>query len=516
MSDTRRTDVLSVDAVSAILGVPGAVPLSPVAMAKSLHVTFSPGRTVSGRVAAFSAQLHDALVACGVTVLPHEQALADPVTEKLQEGIVVIAPGELESGNLPVDHVTNLRRATIVGIVDGPCPADLATASQEKLNSIVKMLAWNIVQVVIYVDDTAWTVCTMNGAIIRCSMRTLREEAFSVLVPKLAAPVVPPHANDFDVREGGLDLHDLRYRPYVQDFQESGKLWSDTGLMLFHTSLESLAFRNRYYKRLAAAYLDHRSGMSYGFLARQLAVDPPAALTAQEAREGHHADIRSGPGVFHIDGALHVTVNMPQGPMLLRVPDIWVLTTRSGCDKSNIDPQRDLVMLGLSQGRIIFSTPRGVGRSTDYKPSYDTLTILSHAMANALVAGLLNRIHPDAWFTSTLRTSGMALAHWHGYLQSAALPEGYLVHGNDNPPVSCSTFQAAIYALRGKIEAYSRSLSVHKSFTGDAHVEPHHGINLTGPTLLWLAQWALERLEVLTELQAQGTMAGERMIAVGR
>ena len=220
--------------------------------------------------------------------------------------------------------------------------------------------------------------------------------------------------------------------------------------------------------------------------------------------------------MIQINDALHVTVNMPQGPILLRVPDIWVLTTRSGCDKSNIDPQRDLVMLGLSQGRIIFSTPRGVGRSTDYKPSYDTLTILSHAMANALVAGLLQRVHADAWFAATLRASGMALAHWHGYLQTAALPEGYIVHGQDNPPVSCSTFQAAIYALRGKIEAYSRSVTVHRPFAGDAHVEPHHGINLTGPTLLWLAQWALERLEVLTELQAQGTMAGERMIAVGR
>jgi len=516
MSETRKPDVMSVDAVAAILGVPGAVPLSAVAMAKSLHVTFSPGRTVSERVASFSAQLHDALVECGVTVLPHEQALANPVTGKLREGIVVIAPGELESGNLPVDHVTNLRRATIVGIVDGPCPADVATASQDKLNSIVKMLAWNIVQVVIYVDDPDWTVCTMNGAIIRCSMKTLREEAFSVLVPKLAAPVVPPHASDFDVREGGLDLHDPRYRPYVQDFQESGRLWSDTGLMLFHTSLESLAFRNRYYKRLAAAYLDHRSGMSYGFLARQLPVDPPPAFTAPEAWEELRTDIREGPGVFPINGALHVTVNMPQGPVLLLVPDIWVLTTRSGCDKSNIDPQRDLVMLGLSQGRIIFTTPRGVGRSTDYKPSYDTLTILSHAMANALVAGLLHRTHPDSWFATTLRASGMALAHWHGYLQSAALPEGYVVHGGDNPPVSCSTFQAAIYALRGKIEAYSRSVTSHKPFSGDAHVEPHHGINLTGPTLLWLAQWALERLEMLTELQAQGTMEGERMIAVGR
>ena len=166
-----------------------------------------------------------------------------------------------------MDHVTNLRRATVVGIVDGPCPAQSVKDSQDKLNSIVKMLAWNIVQVVVYVDDASWTVCTMNGALIRCSYETFDRDVFHVLVPKIAAPVVPPHASDFDVREGGVDLRESRYRPYIQDFQESGKLWADTGLMLFHTSLESLEFRNRYYKRLAAAYLDHRSGMSYGFLA---------------------------------------------------------------------------------------------------------------------------------------------------------------------------------------------------------------------------------------------------------
>jgi hypothetical protein len=109
----------------------------------------------------------------------------------------------------------------------------------------------------------------------------------------------------------------------------------------------------------------------------------------------------------------------------------------------------------------------------------------------------------------------MALAHWHGYLHHATLPAGYAVHGEDNPPVSCSTFQAAIYALRGKVEAYARTVDAGREFMGDAHIEPHHGVNLTGPTLLWLAQWALDNLEMLTEIQANGEVPAGRE-AIGR
>jgi hypothetical protein len=181
----------------------------------------------------------------------------------------------------------------------------------------------------------------------------LRAGCFYVLIPKIAAPVVPPHASDFDVREGGLDLHDPRYRAYVQDFQESGKLWADTGLMLFHTSLDSLEFRNRYYKRLAAAYLDHRSGMSYGFLARQLAVPSAEALTMPEAA-AHLGNASTAEEVIAVEEMLWVKVRLSGLVLWVKVPDIWILTTRSGCDKSNIDPHRDLVMLGLSQGRVIF------------------------------------------------------------------------------------------------------------------------------------------------------------------
>jgi hypothetical protein len=506
-----RTFVLSEESVNAILGIAVPVPVVPDALARSLTITFFPVHEASDRVRAFSERLRGALLACGTSLIPYDTALIDPEAGKLREGIVVIAPGELETGNLPVDHVTNLRRATVVGIVDGPCPAQSVKDSQDKLNSIVKMLAWNIVQVVVYVDDASWTVCTMNGALIRCSYETFDRDVFHVLVPKIAAPVVPPHASDFDVREGGVDLREARYRPYIQDFQESGKLWADTGLMLFHTSLESLEFRNRYYKRLAAAYLDHRSGMSYGFLARQLPVPPAQVLNASDAEKRFGAGLAAGETIL-LENELWVKAHLPGGNLWVQVPDVWVLTTRSGCDKSNIDPHRDIVMLGLSRGTIVFATPRGVSPGIDCKPSYDTLTILSHAAANAVVAALQRTATPSARFASTLASSGMALAHWHGYLYGAKIPEAYVVHGDDNPPVSCSTFQAAIFALRGKVDAYVRVAAAARDFAGDVHNEPHHGVNLTGPTLLWLAGWALDNLDVLQEHHEEEFGTGGREV----
>lgn len=503
MNEHGSIHALADRAVGTILGIGTPVPVSPDAMAQSLTVTIFPVREASERVRAFTVRLEAALRSCGVTVLTYADALTDPVTTKLREGIVVIAPGELETGDLPVDHVTNLRRATVVGIIDGPCPAHAVTQSQEKLNSIVKTLSWNIVQVAIYVDDDSWTVCTMNGAIIRSSYDKFDRAVFHVLVPKIAAPVIPPHASDYDVQEGGLDLHDPLYRQYVMDFQESGKLWADTGLMLFHTSLDTLEFRNRYYQRLAAAYLDHRSGMSYGFLARQLAAPPPAVMTMDEAAV-RCGGAQAGGEVFTHDGALWVLVTLPGRALYVQVPDVWMLTTRSGCDKSHIDPHRDLVLLGLSRGTIKFLTPRGVSTRIDCKPSYDTLTILSHGVANVLIAGMQRALAPHTRFAGMLQSAGAALAHWHGYLDERVLPEGYVLHGEQNPPVSCSTFQAAIYALQGKVGAFAGMVRRGAEFAGDAHIEPHHGVNLTGPTLLWLAQWALEHLDALAEIQANG------------
>jgi hypothetical protein len=492
-SNRRVTEIVTSDALRAMLGIEKAVPLSPEAMAQSLRVTFFPGGKMTPRLTGFAERLRDALLLSNVEVIPYERAIADGRRSKVREGIVIIAPGELETGNLPVNHVPNLRSNTVVGIVEGPCPAEKVNGDQQKLNSIVEMLAWNIVQVVIYVDEGSWTICTMNGAIIRCpDPLRFQSDVFSTLVPKLAAPVVPPHASDFDLHEGALDLYSPRYQPYVDDFENAAPLWAETGLMLFHTSLESLAFRSTYYKRVARAYLDKRSGMSYGFLSRQIAVPlQPARELQGNERVAGFADLQER-GFARANGELHVLLRVGSRRFVVNVPPVQVLATRSGCDKAHIKGHRDLMMLGLSGGTISVHTPTAAN-GIDFRPSYDTLTILAHALGNALIGALMTCNHDASPFAGTLSNSGMALAHWHGDVDTALFPDGFTVFGNENPPVSCSTHQAAMYTLRGKLEAYARHTGQGKVYLGDIHVEPHHGVNVTWPSLLGLARRLLGR-----------------------
>ncbi|MBP1647091.1 MAG: hypothetical protein H6Q30_536 [Bacteroidetes bacterium] len=492
-SNQRIPEIMTSGAIRAMLGIEKTVPLSPDAMAQSLRVTFFPGGKMTPRLVAFTEKLRNALLLSNVEVLPYEQALSDRRRSKVKEGIVIIAPGDLETGNLPVDHLPNLRTNTVVGIVEGPCPAETIEGEQSRLNSIVEMLAWNIFQVAIYVEEHTWTICTMNGAIIHCpDPSAFQSDVFSTLVPKLAAPVVPPHASDFDMHEGSLDLYSNRYRPYVDDFEMAAPLWAETGLMLFHTSLESLAFRSTYYKRVAAAYLDRRSGMSYGFLSRQIAVP------VMKAQEIHARDRIAGlaeleeKGFVRVEGRLHVLLHLGSRRYVLDVPPVHVLATRSGCDKAHIKGHRDLMLLGLTSGAISVQTPPA-SDGIDFRPSYDTLTILAHALGNALIASLMVGMDDPSPFSPILTRNGMALAHWHGDVNREIFPDGITVFGEENPPVSCSTHQAAMYTLRGKLEGFSRQIARQKSYLGDIHIEPHHGVNVTWPSLLGLAKRLLAR-----------------------
>ncbi len=490
----RRSVTIHDEAALKLLGIGGRVPLTLRTMARSLRVTVFPHGTMTTRVAAFAARLERSMASWGVEVVPFDRALAAGHRGKIQEGIIIIAPGTLENGRLPVDFVPNLRSNTVVGILDGPCPAESRTDQQKKLNTIVEALAWSIVQLAIYVDDPVWTVCTMNGAIIRCDdPERFDDDVYQSLIPKLAAPVVPPHQSDFLVDEGGLDLHAPIWEPYVQDYEVSSPLWAETGLMLFHTSLNSLEFRNTFYKRVAAAYLDRRSGMSYGFLARQPAVSVPPAYLDEEARTLPGWEEWRAHGFGIADGALWLALRVAGHWLTVAAPEVSVLATRSGCDKSHVNGRRDLVLLGMAHGTLTMKTPKGLDAAIDARPSYDTLTILSHALANKLITSVLKRLRPESEFVRMMETGGVALAHWHGDMNRSVIPEEYVVFGQENPPVSCSTHQAALYTLVGKIRAFARCFEAGRKYLGDVHLEPHHGINVTWPSLAGLATAILSR-----------------------
>lgn len=454
---------VSPESLHRILGIPPSTPLEPEAMGRALKVAYCPAPELGPRLAGFTSALLEALRACGASVTgePDEEG------GRFAPGTVVLAPGSFPDRLLPINRVSTLYNNLIVGIYDEPPPVTAEATPQETLDAVVGRLAWDMVHLVIYVTGNSWTICSMNGGVTTIETpMPQRRDVLRALVPKLTAQVVPPRAGEIDIRHGGLDTTSSGFEAVAGDFEESGRIWEGNPLLMSHTAREGLAYRNDFYRKIVARYLDERTGMSYGFLARQLPLRPePAILLDPEGRTPS------------TDG---VEILIAGRRLFVPVPEVRVVTTRSGCRKTAVDRRRDLVETGLAQGRVWLATPAGLPHEAAVRPSFDTLTIVAHALGNAMVSSILQALRPGARFSRQLAAEGASMTHWHHYPDEELLPEGYVLHGRENPPVSCSTPQSAAYSLLGKLEALEYALKEGMEYLGDVHIEPGHGTNLVG------------------------------------
>lgn len=480
-SDESR--VLSVTSMCRILGIRHPVPLTLRDMAKSLRVAIYPNGVSSRKLQDFLQRFRMALINSGVAVLSYTEALSEGCDNKIGEGIVLIAAGEGTPGDLAIDHVASLSKNTVVGIIESDSPGVGQTSLQKRVNTLVGALAWHMAHTLIYVDEATWTVCGMNGAINTFSLDSLEERVFDIVIPKLAAPVVPPQRDDFEVETDAFEASAIGYRIPVEGLRTGAEMWGKAGLLPSQTRIDELAFRSNKYRRIASAFLNCRTGMSYGFLAHQLPALTTPAIDLDEAAPILRLIDWTEKDFCEIDSHICVALKLQNKRFLVKVPQVSVLCTRSGCEKTHLDPAKDLVKLTLRNGRVILSTPRNVGRDSDCQPSFDTISILANAIGNAIVASILAKLNPASKFCVALNHSGLALAHWHGYIDASEMPAGYYLHGQRNPPVSCSTPQAAIFALAGKLSAFQQSIAEGAEFLGDVHEEPSHGTNITGRSL---------------------------------
>jgi len=241
-------------------------------------------------------------------------------------------------------------------------------------------------------------------------------------------------------------------------------------------------------------HLDNRNGMSFGFLAKQLPThlslvhkenSLPDKLSNLEFGDSDYIQNKNGIYVkFQIvdDGEHYV----------MKIPDISVLSQRSGSDKTNIDPENDILKLGLVNGRMLLDTPQGFGKKITSRPSFDTQVILAHAVGNAMVASISRFFDSASELANNIEEFGMGICHWHGYMHSNHIPVHHSVYGRNNPHVSCSSPQSAIYALDGKLSNFIEMHNTGKTYVGDIHVEPHHGSNINFTNLIDLAKIFIE------------------------
>lgn len=458
---------MSAKTVNRILGFNEEIPLSLAEMIKGLKITFFQISPVSDSLNEFYAELKANFKELGVQVIYFKDSLDD--SGKVKPDIAVFVAG-MNDDYLMVNHVSSLYKNPIIGLYEKKCPAQSSDSNQEKLDAVVSVLAYDVVHMAIFVDSENWTICTMNGAIIVTPRKEdLKPTVLDCLVPKLTAQVVPPNIlSDITYRNGVFDPESADFTQIVNDISEAALLLKKNGLIMSHTSVDSLKHKSKFHERIVRAYLDERTGMSYGFMAWQLPIKAkPAILIDSERKEKNHANSKG------------IQINFLGIDYLVDTPDVWVLVTRSGSDKTHLDISKDIVRLGLSDGQIILDLPSREDEVQEIKPSYDTNAILAHALGNSIISSLLKTVIGDNSFSTVLENDGVSLFHWHGFLSAQQLPVHHFDHGSDNPSVSCSTRQSAVYSLTGKIEALEKSVIENSPFLGDVHIEPHHGTNIS-------------------------------------
>ncbi|PJE64261.1 MAG: hypothetical protein COU90_03530 [Candidatus Ryanbacteria bacterium CG10_big_fil_rev_8_21_14_0_10_43_42] len=533
---------ISTEAIHRILGFGHEVPLEPEEMARELVVTFFPqdGEIISPRVQKFTECLETAFHNLDVQIVPYEDTLVDvprslllkrffyaffnnlkllaPVIfdaeetrrhltlkmllqvkngKKIKEGITVIVVGERKTGNLAMDNMISFARSQVITIVDMPEHISEQSTFREHFDTAFQLFAHHMTNIVLGVGDKKWLLYNFNASHpIYPFGENFEEIILNSLIPKIAAPLRPPKLKQFIVREHTFSIADKTHKRYVEDIVEGGSILDRTGLWPAGKSVNDLAFRTEFYQWIGGVHLDHRTGMSFGFLARQMALSLPTIYTKKEAREKFGNAFPKTKDYFTVDDIFHVVVATPNESFVVPVPNVYLVTQRSGANKMHMNPAEDTVKIGLEQGKMIIETPENVILRNDYKPSYDTYVMLAHAVGAAIFGAVLKRTCPDSIFVKMLEEDGMALSHWHGYINDAYLPEGWHVYGADNPPVSCSSFQSAIYAFQGKEKAFHHSMESNTEYKGDIHIEPQHGTNITFRTLKELGEFLTSNQDI--------------------
>jgi len=162
----RVPDTLNTEVACTLLGIAAPLSFTTAQMARELRVCFWTAKTLSPVLQAFVVRLREGFCRLGVDVLELDEAVAQGHGGKVPEGMVIVVAGDLPDGQLGIDYVSSLSKNSVVGVVDKPSPLRLEADPQTTINALINTMAWDVVQVAVFVDDTHWTVCNMNGAMI--------------------------------------------------------------------------------------------------------------------------------------------------------------------------------------------------------------------------------------------------------------------------------------------------------------------------------------------------------------
>lgn len=382
----------------------------------------------------------------------------------------------LWADNHVAKYLQDHRRTQIVTLTEFDRPlVDPHLPYQQRVGLGLTILARLFSPIVIGVCDGRVSVVNMNLTDSIVGQDELDTFVRDCLVPKLYLPIVPLLPSQFEV--GRYDPHTTDSARQLVGLSES---LARLGLLPGVEAVRRLLTRPSR-RDMARAIMAGRTGVSFGFLAF---IEPPRYVGPMDISAAEWHDLKPSP-VYpaeeirrNAQGRLYARIPLRGATVFRQIPDLWIVSSRSGCDKTRLRLDRDVIRIGYD-GHLRIERPEQASAAEDLNPSYDIRVMLAVALATALYA-------------PHLLAAGAPLFHFHGYPDREWFGADEAFAGADNPAVPCGTMEAGVFNFQAMAQLAGRH---GPSLKLACFVEPDHGANILAGSVEYLVARLREGVE---------------------
>jgi TubC N-terminal docking domain len=338
---------------------------------------------------------------------------------------------------------------------------------QQKISIGVNTLIRTFSEIAIGVSDRQISILNMNLSDSLFKREETDKFVLKSLVPKIYVPIAPLLLNKFEIGQFDPDKSN-----YAAKLVQLGKELADTGL--FPAGFKfSQKIKRQSYRDIVDAIANGRTGVSYGFVAY---AEPPKYIGSKEISDREWRELSPVEGYPATElrqnnlDRYYVKIKRENRDIIQQIPDIWLVSSRSGSSKTNLNRSEDILRVGLSR-KLLLELPQGIDPArSDIKPSYDLYVMLGIALSTAL-------------YLPELIKDGAPIVHFHGYPSSQWFKENEYNSGVNNPSVPCGTYESGIFNY---LNIYRLASRYGDNLNLASLIEPDHGTNIIASNLEYL------------------------------
>jgi hypothetical protein len=341
------------------------------------------------------------------------------------------------------------------------------TPYPEKIRIGINTLVKTFSEIVIGVSHEKFSILNMNLSDSNFAPHEVENFALKSLIPKVFVPITPLLISRFEIGE---------YNPHLSSY--AGKLiklgqdLASTGLFPAGFKLDEVVKRKSH-RDIVNVIVNGRTGVSYGFVAY---AEPPHYVGKPEITIDEWDNLLPVAGFSSYElrqneqGRRYIKLNINAENRFKQIPDIWLVSSRSGANKTDLSIDTDILRIGL-QDKLHLQLPLGSNsQKADIKPSYDIYVMLAISLAAAL-------------YTPELIANGAPIVHFHGYPDVDWFQEKEYCVGMNNPSVPCGTYESGVFNFLGIADLGDQIIS---DVNLISLVEPDHGTNFIANDLEYL------------------------------